>query len=97
MAFHGWAYALEEYARTLEAAGLLIEAIREPLPAATGDALDPADERWRRIPMSSCSAPGSRAMCHIAQDRGGTKLQLVPICRGSKHHCLHTKTGGRVC
>lgn len=30
VSFAGWAYALEEYARAFEAAGLLIEAMREP-------------------------------------------------------------------
>ena len=53
MTFDGTMYALEEYARALEAAGLAIEALREPAPA------DPAEEhpdatdwaRWHRIPM----------------------------------------------
>ena len=41
--FEGWALPLEAYARALEAAGLLIEAIREPA--------DPAGGRWARVPM----------------------------------------------
>jgi SAM-dependent methyltransferase len=41
--FGGWCYPLEAYARALEEAGLLIEAIREPP--------DPAGGRWARVPM----------------------------------------------
>jgi SAM-dependent methyltransferase len=41
--FDGWCYPLEAYARALEAAGLLIEALREPA--------DPAGGRWARVPM----------------------------------------------
>ncbi len=42
--FDGWCCALEDYASAFEAAGLLIEALREPLPAAGHD-------RRRRLPM----------------------------------------------
>ena len=41
--FAGWCYPLEAYTAALEAAGLLIEAIREPA--------DPAGGRWARVPM----------------------------------------------
>jgi ubiquinone/menaquinone biosynthesis C-methylase UbiE len=41
--FEGWCFPLEAYAGALEAAGLLIEAIREPA--------DPAGGRWARVPM----------------------------------------------
>jgi SAM-dependent methyltransferase len=41
--FGGWCFPLEAYARALEEAGLLIEAIREPA--------DPAGGRWARMPM----------------------------------------------
>jgi ubiquinone/menaquinone biosynthesis C-methylase UbiE len=41
--FEGWCFPLEAYTRALEAAGLLIEAIREPA--------DPAGGRWARVPM----------------------------------------------
>jgi SAM-dependent methyltransferase len=53
MTFDGTMYALEDYARALEAAGLLIEAIREPAPAAdTTERPDASDwARWHRIPM----------------------------------------------
>lgn len=53
MTFHGWSNSLEEYARALERAGFVVEAIREPrLEPDAGDGEDdPADERWRRIPM----------------------------------------------
>jgi hypothetical protein len=41
--FEGPAYPLREYAAALEAAGLAIEALREPA--------DPAGGRWARVPM----------------------------------------------
>jgi SAM-dependent methyltransferase len=47
MTFDGMAYPLEDYARALEDAGLLIEAIREPAPADHG----PDWARWHRVPM----------------------------------------------
>ena len=47
MTFDGQAYPLERYARALEAAGLLIEAAREP----AGGSDRPEDQRWRRVPM----------------------------------------------
>jgi SAM-dependent methyltransferase len=50
MTFDGHAYPLEDYAPALEAAGLAIEAMREPAPGPP----PPGDHdwaRWRRIPM----------------------------------------------
>jgi SAM-dependent methyltransferase len=47
MTFRGWCYPLEDYAKAFEAAGLVIETIREPTPAGTR----PEYERWRRVPM----------------------------------------------
>jgi SAM-dependent methyltransferase len=44
MTFDGTAFSLEDYARALEAAGLAIEALREP-------ADDEGSARWRRMPM----------------------------------------------
>ena len=44
MTFDGTAFALEDYARALEAAGLAIEAVREPADAA-------GSAKWRRMPM----------------------------------------------
>ena len=52
MRFDGMAYPLEDYARALEAAGLVIEALREP-PATgrLGNRPEPGSwRRWRRIP-----------------------------------------------
>lgn len=45
--FTGWAYALEDYARALEDAGLYVEAFREPAapPGFRGD------DRYARVPM----------------------------------------------
>jgi SAM-dependent methyltransferase len=53
LTFHSEHRPLEAYSRALEAAGLLIEAIREIRPAApdTPRAADDAASRWRRIPM----------------------------------------------
>ena len=48
--FIGWRYSLEEYARALEDAGLMIERLREPpAPPAALDAR-PGYERWQRLP-----------------------------------------------
>jgi SAM-dependent methyltransferase len=47
MTFDGMSYPLEAYARALEAAGLLIEAMREPAPAP----VRPGWARWSRVPM----------------------------------------------
>jgi len=53
MCFDGMAYPLEEYARALEAAGLVIEALREPpATAEAGHRRGPeAWTRWQRVPM----------------------------------------------
>jgi SAM-dependent methyltransferase len=53
LTFHSEHRPLEAYSRALEAAGLLIEAIRELSPAAPAmpAAADEAASRWRRIPM----------------------------------------------
>jgi len=50
VAFAGWRYSLEEYARALEAANLLIERLREPPAPASALAARPGYERWRRLP-----------------------------------------------
>lgn len=51
MRFRGMCYPLEDYARAFEAAGLLIECLREPgAPDATVKR-DPAEFRWQRVPM----------------------------------------------
>ncbi len=53
LTFHSEHRPLETYSRALEAAGLLIEAIREVRPVAAGTAFaaDDSLSRWRRIPM----------------------------------------------
>lgn len=53
MAFAGWAYSLEHYTRALEAAGLLVEKLREPsAPAGYVDAVESdRRSRWNRLPM----------------------------------------------
>jgi SAM-dependent methyltransferase len=51
LTFHSEHRPIEAYSRALEAAGLLIEAIREiPAPAAVV-AADPGQRRWQRIPL----------------------------------------------
>ncbi len=46
MTFRGWSTALEEYMLAFEAAGLLVEALREPRPVAGG-----RHAPWQRIPL----------------------------------------------
>jgi SAM-dependent methyltransferase len=48
--FSGWRYALEEYARAFEDAGLLIERLREPAAPASALTTRPGYERWQRLP-----------------------------------------------
>jgi SAM-dependent methyltransferase len=48
--FHSEHRPLEDYSTALEAAGLVIEAIREVRPPAPPADADPAERRWRRIP-----------------------------------------------
>jgi SAM-dependent methyltransferase len=50
MTFTGWRYSLEEYARALEDAGLLIERLREPSAPAAALAARPGYQRWQRLP-----------------------------------------------
>jgi SAM-dependent methyltransferase len=50
MHFTGWRYALEDYARAIEDAGLLIERLREPAAPATAISVRADFERWRRVP-----------------------------------------------
>ncbi len=49
--FHGYAYPIEDYARALEAAGLLIERLREPAAPVAAVADDPGEGRWQRVPL----------------------------------------------
>jgi len=51
MAFHGCHRPLEMYARALEAAGLVIDAIREPPVPAGPTGLSERSKRWQRIPL----------------------------------------------
>ena len=51
VAFHSEHRPLEAYGRALEAAGLLIEALREPNAPDELIVRDPAARRWQRIPM----------------------------------------------
>jgi SAM-dependent methyltransferase len=48
--FAGWRYSLEEYARALEDAGLVIERLREPSAPPAALAARPGYERWQRLP-----------------------------------------------
>ncbi|MGH2347778.1 MAG: class I SAM-dependent methyltransferase, partial [Chloroflexota bacterium] len=51
MTFRGWSQALEEYGRALEAAGFLIERIREPAASPEAVAHRAEYRRWQRVPM----------------------------------------------
>ena len=51
MTFHGWTYTLEDYVRALEAAGLVIERVHEPVPGAEQVAERPGLARWQRMPL----------------------------------------------
>ena len=51
MTFTGWTYTLEDYVRALDAAGMVIEAMREPRPTAEQVASRPSLARWRRLPL----------------------------------------------
>ncbi len=52
MTFAGWAHPLEAYVDALEAAGLVLERLREPLPDLAGaGARVESYRRWQRVPM----------------------------------------------
>lgn len=51
MTFHSEHRSLAAYGRALEDAGLLIEAIREPVPGDRLIQASPAERRWARIPL----------------------------------------------
>jgi SAM-dependent methyltransferase len=51
MTFHSWCYPLEDYARALGDAGLLIETIREPAASEAAVREHPSFRRWQRLPM----------------------------------------------
>jgi SAM-dependent methyltransferase len=50
MPFAGWAHPLEAYFEAFEAAGLVLEALREPASTPEMIDRDPAEARWGRIP-----------------------------------------------
>jgi SAM-dependent methyltransferase len=49
--FHGWTYALQDYSLALEAAGLVIDLIREPVPLEEQASDRPGLASWRRTPL----------------------------------------------
>ena len=51
MTFRGWMYALEDYFRALEAAGFVVERLREPAATEEAAAWQPGFRRWQRVPM----------------------------------------------
>ncbi len=51
MTFHGWMYALEDYVRSLEGAGFVMERLREPAASDEAVAHRLAYRRWQRVPM----------------------------------------------
>ena len=50
MPFAGWAHPLEAYFEAFEAAGLVVEAMREPASTPEMVERDPAEARWARVP-----------------------------------------------
>ena len=48
--FRGPTFSIESYSRALEAAGLLVERLREPAQPDAVVASDPAERRWQRLP-----------------------------------------------
>jgi SAM-dependent methyltransferase len=50
MTFSGWAYPLQSYFVALEAAGFLVERLREPGAPEGAVERDPAERRWQRVP-----------------------------------------------
>jgi SAM-dependent methyltransferase len=51
MTFRGWCYALEDYARALEWAGLSVDRLREPGATDRAVASRASYRRWQRMPM----------------------------------------------
>ena len=51
MTFEGWSYSLQDYSRAFEAAGLVLERLREPLPSEEARGKHSSWERATRIPM----------------------------------------------
>lgn len=51
MRFRGWCYPLEDYGHAFEAAGLLVESLREPAVPDEAVENDPAERRWQRLPL----------------------------------------------
>jgi ubiquinone/menaquinone biosynthesis C-methylase UbiE len=51
MTFKSWCYPLQDYALAFEAAGFLVEALREPAAPDKAVEADPAERRWQRIPL----------------------------------------------
>ncbi|MDQ3530888.1 MAG: class I SAM-dependent methyltransferase [Actinomycetota bacterium] len=51
MRFHSKGYPLEDYSCAFEAAGMVIENLREPAADAGAVARDPSEHRWQRLPM----------------------------------------------
>lgn len=50
MTFSGWVYPLEAYSRAFEAAGLMLEALREPAATDAEVQLRGWEKRWQRLP-----------------------------------------------
>lgn len=51
MTFEGWSYSLEDYSRAFEAAGLVLERLREPVPSKEALEKQRSWQRSMRIPM----------------------------------------------
>jgi hypothetical protein len=52
--FSGWTFTIEDYARALEDAGLLIDRLREPAPSDDQREARPGLAVWQRLPHFLC-------------------------------------------
>jgi SAM-dependent methyltransferase len=64
MTFSGWVYPLQSYFLALEAAGFLVERLREPPAPERAVERDPPEHRWQRVP----------AFLHISAVLGGSEV-----------------------
>jgi SAM-dependent methyltransferase len=51
MTFRGWTYTLEDYVRAFDAAGFVVDRVREPRPSEEDVAARPSLAKWRQIPL----------------------------------------------
>ena len=72
MTFHGWCYPLEDYARAMGDAGLLIETIREPAASETAVRKTPSWAGWQRLPFLQLAGGEARRSSGAGPRPAGT-------------------------